>query len=124
MDQEHSITVTMDQFKVIRRLTEATGYLELGMPTQSLATLARIPDETEFAGAVGYLRGHALWNLDQRDEAIASLRAAAEILPDDAARQTWFVLSRCYRTTGQAGMAAQSLARARALAPKSKRQES
>jgi hypothetical protein len=105
-----TVVLSLDEMKVVRRLEQSCGYLELGMPQQALDNLAKISDAGAFVGAVNYLRGHALRNLGQHRAAIDVLHEAAAKLPPPAVSQAWFLLSQCYRATGQLGLAKSFLA--------------
>jgi predicted Zn-dependent protease len=107
------VVLNMDEIRVVRRLEQSCGYLELGMAQQALDNLAQMPDAGSFEGAVKYLRGHALRNLGQHRAAIDVLHEAAAKLPPPAVSQAWYLLSQCYRATGQLGLARSFMALAR-----------
>jgi len=107
------VVLSLDEIKVVRRLEQSCGYLEMGMPQQALDNLAHLSDAGAFEGAVNYLRGHALRNLGQHRAAIDVLHEAAAKLPSPAVLQAWFLLSQCYGATGQVGLAKSFLALAR-----------
>lgn len=106
MNPQHPMTI-------VRRLQEAAGYLELGMPTQALESLAAVPDPGPFAAPAALIKGHALSAERRYDEAADRLLVAARLFPEPLARRVWMMISECYRQTGQARLALDSLARAR-----------
>jgi tetratricopeptide (TPR) repeat protein len=86
--------------RVAKRLNQASGYLELGMPQQALDALERLGPLGPFDAEVEYLRGHALRLQHRYREAARKFRLAAEKLPpqdDDAA---WLALSVIYNKIG------------------------
>jgi tetratricopeptide (TPR) repeat protein len=86
--------------RVAKRLNQASGYLELGMPQQALDSLERLGPSGPFDAEVEYLRGHALRMQHRYREAARKFRLAAEKLPpqdDDAA---WLALSAIYSKVG------------------------
>jgi hypothetical protein len=107
------VVLNVDEIRVVRRLEQSCGYLELGMAQQALDNLANVPDAGAFEGAVKYLRGHALRNLGDHRAAIDVLHEAAAKLPPPAVSQAWYLLSQCYRATGQHGLAKSFMALAR-----------
>jgi predicted Zn-dependent protease len=107
------VVLNVDEIRVVRRLEQSCGYLELGMPQQALDNLVNVPEAGAFDGAVKYLRGHALRNLGQHRAAIDVLHEAAAKLPPPAVSQAWYLLSQCYRATGQIGLAKSFMALAR-----------
>jgi tetratricopeptide (TPR) repeat protein len=80
-------------------IEHAEGYLELGLPAQALAALARLSvDEMQDARAL-YLRGEALRSLERYDEAIDWLGQAADLVPDDI--HIWLALGWCQKRVGR-----------------------
>jgi tetratricopeptide (TPR) repeat protein len=93
-------TNTAQLIRVAKRLNQALGYLELGMPQQALDSLESLGPLGPFDAEVEYLRGHALRMQHRYREAARKFRLAAEKLPpqdDDAA---WLALSAIYSTIG------------------------
>lgn len=99
----------MASLQRIRRqqiLRAAEGYLELEMPSHALDALARLkPDELN---TIAYhLKGESLRALGLFQEAIPSLRQAAESSPGDI--HIWLSLGWCYKRIGRVDMAIESL---------------
>ncbi len=101
------------EIRVLRRLVEAEGYLELGMPSQALARLEGIDDSGPLLAVVEMLRGKALWVQHRFDDAAHSLRFAAQHIHAPFDRPAWLALSWYYHNRGETDRAIQSLARAR-----------
>ncbi len=107
------MAATFQTVQIAKRLVEADGYLELGMPAQALERLQPLSTDGPFGSLVSYMRGHAL-QIEERFEAAASyLEAAAKELPEPLAKQIWLELSECYRRAGFISHAVNSLGSAR-----------
>jgi Tfp pilus assembly protein PilF len=91
--------------RVVRRLTVAEGYLELGMPQQALAELDAVDDAGALEAPLLYLRGQALKHQERYDDAIESFRMAAELIPAPYDADAWLGLSECFRERGQEDLA-------------------
>jgi tetratricopeptide (TPR) repeat protein len=108
------MTLDRRQFvRVSKRLTEAEGYLELGLAPQALDRLDGLGELGFLTPAVEMLRGKAMWQQRRYDDAVESLRAAVEHIRGPHNRQAWLALSLYYRDRGLADEAIDSLARAR-----------
>ena len=99
--------------RVLKRLQEAEGYLELGMTEHTLRCLEGLGELGPFEPAAEMLRGKALWMQHRYDDAAASLRVAAHKFDAPHDRPAWLALSLYYRRAGDMNRAVQSLARAR-----------
>ena len=86
--------------RVIRKLTAADGYLELGMPTQALTELGAIVQAGPLQPAVEFMTGLALKDQHRYEDAIAPLQKAAVEIPAPHNRDAWVSLGECYRMTG------------------------
>jgi tetratricopeptide (TPR) repeat protein len=86
--------------RVVRKLTAADGYLELGMPGHALAELQSLDDAGPLQPAVEFMTGLALKDQQRYDEAIEPLQKAAVEIPAPHNRDAWLSLSECYRMTG------------------------
>ena len=106
--------------RVAKRLREATGYFELGMPQHTLDCLEGLGELGPFEAEVQLLRGEALRVQHRYDDAAAALKTAARKFPAPYDRSAWFALSLCYRQVGDVNRAIQSLARARGAGPRRK----
>ncbi|QDV35986.1 TPR end-of-group domain-containing protein [Tautonia plasticadhaerens] len=99
----------------IRRLREAEGFLELGMPGHALEILRARRDWATVQFEASYLTGEALRELGQFREALAPLEVAARLRPDNvhvAIAQGW-----CYKRTHRLAQAVDALERARRSHP-------
>lgn len=99
--------------RIMKRLIEADGYLDLGLTQQALATLDAIYAPGRYIGAIEFLRGKALWMENRVDDAIDSLRFAAEHTASPFNRPAWLALSAYYHDNGLTDEAIDSLAHAR-----------
>lgn len=100
----------MDTWPQIRRtqcLTQAEGYLELGMADHALAVLSKLDPETCDHRHVFYLRGEALRSLERYEEAIEPLAEASRRMPDNI--HVWLAVAWCYKRTGQIDLAIDAL---------------
>lgn len=99
--------------QIAKRLVEADGYLELGLPAQALARLATLPVGGQFEAAAQFLRGRALLAQQRYADAVIPLATAAQLLPGPLDRSVWLQLSECYRRVGSSVDAVNSLGLAR-----------
>jgi len=93
-----------------RTLTEAEGYLELGMTEHALGALQRRGQLVHGSGRGCYLLGETLRELARFREALFPLKRSASLLPDDI--HVWLALGWCYKRTGQLEQAIDSLEQA------------
>ena len=111
--------------RTVKRLSEAIGYLELGMTQQALACLHGLDDPGPFTAIAEMLRGEAARREQRFDDAVRSFEAAARMLPAPDNKSIWLALSSFHREAGNAELAIETLARARgARPPNTKRQAS
>jgi tetratricopeptide (TPR) repeat protein len=98
-----------------RKLIEAEGYLELGMPQQALEILESTPWEgaLEFPG--NFLRGLILRDLERHREAIAALESAHRARPDDI--DVLLTLGWCLKRADQLPLAIRALEHAAQINP-------
>jgi len=89
---------------------EAEGYLELGLPRQALAALARLRGSDGTATSTLYLRGEALRAMDRYQEAIIPLEKVASVEPENV--HVWLALGWCHKRTGRLDLAIDALQRA------------
>ena len=99
--------------RVMRRMAEAVGYLELGLSEPALRTLQAVGDAGPFEASVAMLRGEAHRLARDYPAAVASLSNAAQHIAAPHNRQAWLALSWCLRQAGQMDRAIDSLGRAR-----------
>lgn len=85
--------------RVVRHLTAADGYLDLGMPRQALAELEAVGDAGPLTPAVEFLTGQALIVQERYEEAIEPLRRAVATIPAPHNRDAWLSLAECFRRT-------------------------
>lgn len=111
--------MTTDVFhfvRVLKRLSEATGYLELGMTQHVLECLDGLTPLGPFEADVELLRGEALRRQHRYQDAALALKAAAQSSsrsPNVEDSSAWLALSLCLQQGGQVAQALQVLARAR-----------
>ena len=110
--------------RLSKRLTEADGYIDLGMSGHALARLEELGETGPFTAAVAMLRGKALWLQRRFDEAAEHLRVAAEGLNSFQARQAWLAISFYHRQRGDFDDAIDALSRARGAKLPPKRSQS
>ena len=103
--------------RLARRLNEAAGYLELGMPEKTLAILDELGDVGPFAPGAALLRGEALRLQERFSEAGASFELAARFIPPPFDRPAYFASSMCYRQAGDLDRAINLLGWARGALP-------
>lgn len=105
--------------RIAKRLTQATGYIELGMTLQAMEVLDRAGALADTEGLlpllslVEMLRGVATRSHGRHQDVTAALAEAAERLPDMASQSAWLALTACYRHSGDAEAAVNSLGRVR-----------
>jgi tetratricopeptide (TPR) repeat protein len=103
--------------RIAKRVTEATGYFELGMIEHALDCLEGLGELGPFEAQVQLLRGEALRMQHRYDDAATALKTAARKFPSPYDKPAWFALSLCYRQAGDTRQAIPSLARARGAHP-------
>ncbi len=108
----------MSSFDRVRRqqlISQAEGYLELGMARHALDVLSRCGDGPAAPFQVLYLRGESLRALGRFREAIEPLSKAAITKPDNI--HVWLALGWCHKRTGRIDLAIESLEEALAIDP-------
>jgi len=100
---------------IVRRLREAEGYLELGLPAQALDVLQSRADWATVQFEANYLTGEALRELGRHRDALAALEVAAELRPDDI--HVAIALGWCYKRSHRLAQAIDALERARRAHP-------
>ena len=101
--------------RLCKRMTEATGYLELGMAEQALDRLTGLGELGPLEGEVELIRGEALRCQRRYEDAANSFEKAIRNGPAPRKRTAWLGLSLCYRQAGDTARAIQSLAHARGV---------
>jgi len=96
-------------------ISQAEGYLELGMTEHALIMLDRLEAEGSLEAHVHYLKGEALRAAERYPEALVELRQAAKGTPDDI--HIWLSLGWCYKRTNRIMLAIQSLEEALGIEP-------
>ena len=99
--------------RLSKRLSEADGYIDLGMSQHALDRLEGLGDHGPFEAAVAMLRGKALWLQKRFDEAAENLRVAADGLKSPQSRQAWLAISLYHRHRHDVDNAIDALSRAR-----------
>jgi Flp pilus assembly protein TadD len=116
LSQMCGVTVSAgNRIRIQRVLREAEGYLELGMPRQTLALLDRIEQPGTFKGQILFLKGDALRSLENYQEAVPLLVDAVDLAPSNI--HAWMALGWCYKRIGRLDEAIDSLERAHEVEP-------
>jgi predicted Zn-dependent protease len=105
--------------RTVKRLSEAIGYLELGMTRQALVSLEGVDQAEPFAVIAEMLRGEVARREHRFDDAVRSFEAAARMLPSPDDKSVWLLLSSFHRQAGNTELAVETLARARGARPPS-----
>lgn len=103
--------------RTVKRLSEAIGYLELGMTQQALACLEGLDEPGPFTAVAEMLRGEAARRENRLDDAARSFEAAARMLPAPDNKSIWLALSNFHRQAGNTDLAIETLAHARGARP-------
>jgi len=98
-------------------MTQAAGYLELGMTQHALERLEGLGNLGPLEAEVALLRGEALRCQKRYKDAATSFKTAAQKAPSPQNRTAWLALSLCYRQAGDTARAIHSLALARGAFP-------
>jgi len=109
--------------RVSKRLTQASGYLELEMPQLALERLEDLGALGPFEAEVAVLRGEAYRRQRRYREAASSFKTAAKRLASPQDRQAYLAMSICYQQAGNLQEAVQMLARARGAASTGSKQD-
>ena len=83
--------------RVVKRMTEASGYLDLEMPQQAIESLRCIQDPGPFEAQVEFLRGKALQQAKRFEDAAVCLAVAAKNVPSVFKKEAFAYLSECVR---------------------------
>lgn len=111
----------MQYIRLTKRLSEADGYIDLGMAQHALNRLEDIDEAGLLAPAVAMLRGKALWLQKRFDEAAQQLQTAADGLGSPHDRQAWLAISLYHRQQGNVDEAIEALSKARGVKPPPRR---
>jgi tetratricopeptide (TPR) repeat protein len=96
-------------------LTQAEGYLELGLPASALELLCEWAARRPLDGHGYYLKGEALRSLQRHAEALAAFEQASQAMPDDF--QIRLAMGWCYKRLGRLEEAIDALEQALANSP-------
>jgi tetratricopeptide (TPR) repeat protein len=96
-----------DRIRRQQLLSQAEGYLELGMAQHSLDVLDRCGDSDLLSDHALYLKGEGLRALGRFCEAIEPLDRAARGRPDHV--HVWLALGWCHKRCGRLDLAIESL---------------
>ena len=102
---------------VARRLREAIGFMELGLPQYALDRLDGLDTPGPFAAQIELVRGEALRKLHRYCDAAVSLKRAAAKFPAPYNKPAMLALSVCYHQAGDHIGAVNALASARGAGP-------
>jgi len=83
--------------RIVKRMTEASGYLDLEMPQQAIESLRCIKDPGPFEAQVEFLRGKALQQAKCFEDAAVCLAVAAKNVPPVFKKEAFAYLSECVR---------------------------
>ena len=86
-----------DFVRAVKRMTEASGYLDLDMPQQALESLRCIKEPGPFEAQIAFLRGKALQQAKRFEDAAVCLAVAAKNVPPQFKKQAFEYLSECVR---------------------------
>ena len=81
--------------QIMRRLTAAEGYLELGMPAYALDELESVNDAGPFQAVVDFMKGEALKSQERYSDAITALRRAVQTMPPPHNQRVLNTLNEC-----------------------------
>jgi tetratricopeptide (TPR) repeat protein len=104
--------------RVVRRIREATGFIELGLPQYALDRLEGLDEPGPFTAQIELVRGEALRRQHRYFDAVASLKRAAAKAPAPIKQSAMLAISACYHQTGDHAKAMDAYASARGVAPK------
>jgi tetratricopeptide (TPR) repeat protein len=103
--------------RVAKRMRQASGYLEIGMPQQALDRLESMGTLGPFEAEVELLRGEAMRMQHRYEEAAVSFAIAARKFPPPQSKTAWLALSLCWQQVGDTDRAIQMLGMARGAKP-------
>jgi Flp pilus assembly protein TadD len=104
-----------DRIRRQQMVSQAEGYLELGMPRHTLDVLARYAQAENLPDHALYLQGEALRALGKFREALEPLSRAALGSPNDL--HVWLALGWCHKRTGRLDLAIEALEEALSVEP-------
>ena len=104
---QNCIMSSYDRQRRQKILSQAEGYIELGMPKHALDVIAQERANAIVDGQIHYLGGEALRMLERYDEALDSLQLAAEAMPDNV--HVWLALGWCHKRTDALDLAIEAL---------------
>jgi len=112
-EQRNVTTPSLIRRKQIER--QAEGYLELGMPQYALDNLDRLGGDENLGPRGLFLRGEALKELQRYQEALSTLKRAAEAMPGVV--HVLLSLAWCYKRTERVDAAIESMEQALEMEP-------
>ncbi len=101
------MTARIARDRIIRRLAEAEGYLDLGMAPRALEILQGRPDWASMRFEASFLTGRALRLLERYREALRPLEVAYALRPGDVG--VAMTLGWCYKRTHRLAQAIDAL---------------
>jgi len=89
--------------RAAKRISQASGYLELGLIPQALQQLEGVEDFGPFDAAADLIRGEAFRRQQRHEEAAKWFRQAARKFAHPLHHATLFAISHCLQTALQPG---------------------
>jgi hypothetical protein len=86
-----------DFIRAVKRITEASGYLDLEMPHRAIESLRSIKVPGPFEAQIAFLQGKALQQEKRFEDAAVCLAVAVKKVPPQFKRQAFEYLSECVR---------------------------
>jgi tetratricopeptide (TPR) repeat protein len=102
-----TVQKSLERIRRTKILSEAEGYLELGLGRQALDCLKRLGDSSAFDAHTLYLWGEGLRVIGCYDEAIGPLEQAVRVMPKETSIH--LALGWCYKRTGRLDLAIATL---------------
>ncbi len=103
--------------RIAKRMREATGYLEIGLPQQALDCLDCLGTLGPFEAEVELVRGEAMRRQNRFEEAAERFAIAARRFPPPQSKAALMALSLCCQQVGDPDRAMKILGIARGAKP-------
>jgi tetratricopeptide (TPR) repeat protein len=106
---------SLDRIRRQQLMSQAEGYLELGMARHALDVLARCGEDGNLSEHAAYLKGECLRELGQFREALAPLMCATQENPANV--HAWLAVGWCQKRVGRIDLAIEALEEALVAEP-------